>query len=159
MYYDNVLLESIVVLPIELLDFKGIANKADNRLTWAFAHSKELDNIEVQKSKDGIHFTPLSIFTQIEREMLDEAPFPTTYYRLKMMVNDGKAVFSKAIVVANKGRSALTVYPNLVKDELHIVTEEQGGFQVVNLLGQQVMYGQISPRIRCVWVANWGIYY
>ena len=146
-YYDNVLLESIALLPIELLDFKGFANTTTNRLTWTFANAKELDKVEVQKSKDGTHFTPLSILSQKEGELLDETPFSSTYYRLKMTEIDGKTAFSKVIVVANKGTSRLTVYPNLVKDVLNVVTEEKGSFQVVNLLGQQVLKGPITPQI------------
>ncbi len=156
-YYDNVLLESIVVLPIELLDFKGIAEQTSNHLTWMFADTKGLNRVEVEKSKDGLHFTPLSTPNPKGETAVDSDPFDVTYYRLKMMETNDKAVFSKTIVVANKDRSTLTVYPSLVKDILNVETEVSGDFHIVNLLGEQVKQGQISPRIDVSGLPN-GIY-
>ena len=74
-----------------------------------------------------------------------------------MMETNDKAVFSKTIVVANKDRSTLTVYPSLVKDILNVETEVSGDFHIVNLLGEQVKQGQISPRIDVSGLPN-GIY-
>lgn len=146
-YYDNVLLESIVVLPIELLDFKGFTDKTSNRLSWIFADTKALSSLEVQKSKDGLHFTPLSMPDPKGETAVDSDPFDVTYYRLKIVEIDDKEAYSKVIVVANTGTSRLKVYPSLVKDILMIETEVRGDFHIVNLLGQQVKQGQISPRI------------
>ena len=97
-YYDNVTLESLNTLPVELIDFKGVAEKTGNRLTWKLANTKDLDNIILQKSSNGIDFKSLNNTTSC-CEFLDETPFSLSYYRLIIKNLDRTTSFSKIIAL------------------------------------------------------------
>ena len=128
------------VIALELINFQGFAQKKDNYLTWTFADTKDLDIIEVQKSKDGVHFTPLSILTKKEKSLIDKDPFDLTYYRLQMTEINGKEDFSKIVAVkrlATEG-TKIKVFPNPVNDFLMIENGEGKDMVIVNTLGQVV---------------------
>lgn len=128
------------VIALELIDFQGVALKEGNHLAWNFADTKDLDKIEVQKSKDGVHFTPLSIPNPKGETALDSDPFDVTYYRLFMTEINGKEAFSKIIAVKRFGTegSKIKVYPNPVNAVLMIENAEGKDMTVVNALGQVV---------------------
>jgi hypothetical protein len=132
-----------IVISLELLDFQGIAEKTGNRLTWAFVDTKDFLNLEVQKSKDGADFTPLSIFTKNEVSTTDATPFATTYYRLKTTERDGTTSFSKTIAVnrlnTEGGKKKIKIYPNPATDVLTIENTEGKDIEIVNVLGQVVL--------------------
>ncbi len=152
-YYDDLLLESVTVLPLELLDFQGFAEKNGNRMTWQFADTKDLDNLVIEKSKDGLNFTATSgssyrmTKTSPTFNAVDEKPFDVTYYRLKIKDLDGKMSYSKIISISKKENSKLKVYPSITSDFLMIETEEISGFYIYNLLGQTVLSGQTARQI------------
>ncbi len=138
---------NVLVLPLELLDFQGFAEKNRNRLTWTFADTKDLDVVEIEKSKDGSAFTPLSKTATTTSSKIsptfnemDETPFDLTYYRLKMKELDGQISFSKIISVKRNDAdfSKIKVYPNPVNDVLTIENAEEQDIEVVNVLGQTV---------------------
>ncbi len=128
------------IIALELIDFQGFAQKEGNHLTWAFADTKDLDRVEVQKSNDGVHFTPLSILTNKETTTPDNEPLDVTYYRLLMTEINGKEALSKIIAVKRFGTegSKIKVYPNPVKDILMIENAEGKDITIVNALGQVV---------------------
>ncbi len=129
------------VLPVELIDFQGIAAEKGNRLTWILGDAKDLQNIAVQKSKDGVHFNPLSIKTKNERFELDNTPFDVTYYRLTINELDGRSSFSKIITLkrTNTEGSKIKVYPNPATTILTLENAESKDIQIVNILGQTVI--------------------
>ena len=139
-------------LPIELLDFQGFSEGKNNRLSWHFADTKDLESLEIQKSADGKIFTPLSILIKNEelkykdsKKILDEYPFTITYYRLKMNDINGSSQFSKIIVLTSneaKNIKIISISPNPTNAFLDIQFEnprqEVVSFEVFNTLGQLV---------------------
>lgn len=107
---------------------------------------------------------PLSINTVLDSSFLkngtvstlDVSPFSITFYRLKMMDMAGKITFSKIISLENnyaslrgtKQRRGIKVYPNSVSNVLNIeYMDSSRDYQVINLLGQQVMMGKPTKRL------------
>ena len=139
-------------LPIELLDFQGFSEGKNNRLSWHFADTKDLESLEIQKSADGKIFIPLSILIKNEelknkndKKILDEYPFTITYYRLKMNDINGSSQFSKTIVlISNEAKKIkiISISPNPTNAFLDIQFEnprqEAVNFEVFNTLGQLV---------------------
>ncbi len=128
-------------LPVELIDFQGFAEEKGNRLTWILGDAKDLQNMAVEKSKDGSNFTPLSIKAKNERFELDNAPFDVTYYRLIINELDGKSSFSKIIAVKrpNTEGPKIKVYPNPATTILTIENAEGQDILIVNVLEQIVL--------------------
>jgi N-formylglutamate amidohydrolase len=139
------------ILPIELLDFKGVAEKEGNKLTWIFDQSQDVKNIEIQKSANGRDFTPLSILTKNESQFSDAQPFVVTYYRLKVNDLDGNFIFSKIISLKTDNiLRGIKISPNPVFDQLTVefpADTEGEGFYIVNLLGQVVKHGKVMQNI------------
>ena len=118
-------------LPIELLDFKAIANQ-DNQvdLYWATATEINNDYFTIERSKDGIQFEAIeevegagTIFQSRSYHTIDKNPFlGTSYYRLKQTDFDGTFSYSEIRVVHIElnEQSHFAVYPNPMKDVLYI---------------------------------------
>jgi Secretion system C-terminal sorting domain len=149
------------VLPVELLSFSGKNTEGGNLLTWATASEVNNKGFEVERSPQP----PKGAFQTWETigfktannkastyQFLDVAPpSGAAYYRLRQLDNDGKETLSKVISVVqtDKGKG-LTVYPNPVSSLLTIENtdlsrknREESDFQILNLLGQQVLTGKI----------------
>lgn len=149
------------VMPVELLDFSGKYTEGGNLLTWTTAHEVNNKGFQVERRKatsdswDILGFKTVApqapkgaLYTY---DFLDVAPplgAGGAYYRLRQLDNDGKEMFSKIISVEHKGYDKLKVYPNPVTDVLTIGANTEGvDFQILNLLGQQVLSGKATQRI------------
>jgi photosystem II stability/assembly factor-like uncharacterized protein len=150
---------SIVVLPLELLDFQGFAEPKGNRLTWQTAHEVNVSHFVVEKSFDGKVFEAIdevkakgskAAYTYIDTKTSSRIETSTTlmaYYRLRQMDNDGKETLSKIISISQNKLAKLKVYPSVSTGILTIETSETGDYQIFNLLGQQILSGHLSPQI------------
>ena len=127
------------VLPIEIFDFKGFAQKEGNRLTWLLGEQQKVKNIEVQKSKNGRTFTPFTDKIVLdETTILDTNPFAQTYYRLKINDLSDERSFSKIIVVENRNTVKAKIYPSVAIDNLNI--ENVQTLEIINSIGKTVFY-------------------
>jgi Secretion system C-terminal sorting domain len=150
-------------LPIELIDFAAKTTGDKNILTWITASETNNKAFEIERSIDGFNFTAIGSVKAANKansyQYVDYKPFPTSYYRLREIDNDGTVTFSKIVTVSNKGtKGSLKAYPTLVKDILNIETEVVVMYQVVNLFGQQVLSGT-TTQLLDVSALTQGIYF
>jgi hypothetical protein len=144
-------------LPIELLDFKGTPQYNGNLLTWTTASEVNNKGFNVERATPR---PPQGAFDKWEvlgfvnakgkaatYDFLDVTPplGAGAYYRLRQIDNDGKETLSKIISISIKGNTKLTAYPNPVSNVLTVEYTEGSDFQVLNLLGQQVLTGKTPP--------------
>ena len=143
------------VLPIELLSFSGKHTEGGNLLTWQTANEVNNKGFEVERAPqppqgaspmwETIGFVDAK-GKAATYEFTDKAPFGGWgLYRLRQIDYDGKETLSKVISIATKDKGKLTVYPNPVSNTLNLNYTEGGDFQILNLLGQQVMVGKNPP--------------
>ncbi|MDZ7880494.1 MAG: LamG-like jellyroll fold domain-containing protein [Saprospiraceae bacterium] len=137
------------VLPVEIIDFKGQAEKEGNHLTWLLGEIEDVKNIEIEKSNNGKNFTALSILSKNSVDFMDKNPFALSYYRLKINELDGKFVYSKIISIEKAplgGLGAVKIYPSVTSGFLTIENAES--FEIVNAVGQVLMREkQVIPSI------------
>ena len=161
-YYDNVTLESLNTLPVELIDFKGVAEKQGNLLIWKWTNTKDLDNVVLQKSSNGIDFKSLNNTTSC-CEFLDEIPFSLSYYRLKIKDLDGTISFSKIIALQrpNTEGSKISIYPNPATSILIVENAEGQTIEILNVLGQIVATSKANMQQMPMSIAHLtaGIYF
>jgi hypothetical protein len=142
----NGLVNPVYVLPIEILDFQGIAKEEGNFLTWKIGDIHEAESIVLEKSENGKDFTPLSIVSKNQDFYLDKNYFPITYYRLKIKDLSGKIIYSKIISLQNLkapfgGLGVIKIYPNPVSDILTIENlDNANDVEIINILGQTVLH-------------------
>ena len=135
------------VLPVELLDFKGRNTEGWNLLTWQTASEVNNKGFEVERLMDNGQWIILGFVKGNNKAstytFTDNEPLSTSYYRLRQIDFDGKETLSKVISIATKGKGkGLTIYPNPVSNTLTLENTEGSDFQVLNLLGQQVLTGK-----------------
>ncbi len=104
---------SLNPLPIELISFDAQAKTDHVELTWITATEINNDYFTVERSRDGIQFSPIGIMkgagnsTQaISYDLNDENPLTgISYYRLKQTDYDGKYSYSNIVAVKMKATS------------------------------------------------------
>lgn len=114
------------LIPVTLIDFKGIAR--DNRvdLTWYATQETDFRAYEVERSVDGSRFAQIGIvagrnLANYQFEDANVPPVRQVFYRLKMVDIDGKFKYSKTVSVrlrANAG--TLRLLPNPASDQLSV---------------------------------------
>ncbi len=114
----------IVPLPVELLDFSGVAENNEVTLAWSTASELNNDYFEVQRSGDGETFQPIGVVqgngttTDISHyAFVDRSPGQgVNYYRLRQVDHDGAEEIHPIIRVDNEFYQVAgvetSVYPN-----------------------------------------------
>lgn len=143
-----------VVLPIEMLYFKGHSEGSYNVLEWETVTERENDYFNLERSKDGSHF---EFMTQVDGAgnslnniyytRNDYKPFNgITYYRLKQVDFNGTVFYSNIVALENKLNEIYmsTLFPNPttastsfnfytpIKGELSIKVFDQTGRLVID---------------------------
>jgi hypothetical protein len=135
------------VLPVELLSFSGQNTEGGNLLTWQTANEVNNKGFSVERKKaTGDSWYVLGFVVSNSKSatynFTDNTPLSISSYRLRQIDNDGKETLSKVITIQTNGtKGKLAVYPNPVSNILTVHTEGSD-FQILNLLGQQVMSGK-----------------
>jgi len=146
---DELKIFGTTVLPIELLRFTGKNTEGGNLLTWKTANEVNNKGFQVERQIENADWTTLDFVKANGKastyQFTDNNPSATAYYRLRQIDNDGKETLSKVISIATKGHGKLVFYPNPISNTLTVNTEESD-FQIFNLLGQQILRGQISAQ-------------
>jgi len=132
------------ILPIELLNFKGITNNNSNILFWFTSTEINNDYFTVEKSMDAIYFIEIGTIqgagnsnSVLEYQFIDDnLTEPVNYYRLKQTDFDGKYTYSNVIVLSNQSSS--NIYFNNTSNLLEIGKIE-GNVKIYNLQGQELM--------------------
>jgi N-formylglutamate amidohydrolase len=137
-------------LPITLLKFEGFRFGTVNRLMWKTETEINNKGFDIERSTDGKAFEKWAYVPSKTKNGNSNAPFDyeiddntplsnLTYYRLKQTDFDGKTTYSPIISIENqKGKNALTVYPNPSKGTFHIViNNKEEGQSIVTLYNMQ----------------------
>jgi hypothetical protein len=149
---NRVMTSPDAVLPVELLSFTGKHTEGGNLLTWTTANEVNNKGFQVERQQaTGDSWDILGFKTANSKastyQFTDDAPFTTSYYRLRQIDNDGTETLSKVIsIAAVETRHALSLHPNPVSNTLTIETDLSGNFQILNLLGQQVLTGKTTAQ-------------
>ena len=109
-------------LPVELTTFKGEARQKANMLTWETASEINSDEFIVERAPEAEDELFNAIGTVDAKgnttgtskyDFMDDQPLPVSYYRLKIIDNDGSYEYSKIIVLQNNnvGTGHVNVYP------------------------------------------------
>lgn len=112
------------LLPLTLVDFSGVTEGNSNRLAWITANEINTSHFEIEKSEDGIHYIKAG---QVAANgwgggtyrFTDNAVSAATFYRLKMVDNDGTFTYSNILVLGKNGKQ-VSIFPNPVTDVLTI---------------------------------------
>jgi Leucine-rich repeat (LRR) protein len=151
--FDNDLtpLPTCTPLGVELLNFDAKNTEGGNLITWTTANELNNKHFDIEHSTDGTTFHSIGQVKGNNKpssyQFVDNQPFATSYYRLRQIDFDGTETYSKIVSVVQTGKGkGLKVYPNPVSSLLTIDNTEGSDFQILNLLGQQVLAGKTGGQ-------------
>lgn len=116
--FEDVVVDSVVVLPIKLRAFNANRIEKKVELNWVIESDKNLSYFVVQRSLNGVHFEdiatikalPTNNYNLTDNNVEDK----NLYYRLESISNDGKSSFSNIILLkyASNNLFDISAYPN-----------------------------------------------
>ncbi len=157
-------------LPVELLDFQGVAQDENVFLTWKTATERDNKEFQIERSKDATTWETIGSIAgrgnsiQLQNyDFLDKNPFKgNNYYRLKQVDFGGRSEYSKSILVkmSNKNNE-ISIFPNPNKGVFMLSGIENlsnVGIEIFNNLGQKVIFSNQKNQIDLSHLPN-GIYH
>jgi hypothetical protein len=112
-YYD------FVILPVKLTSFTATKNNKEVDLRWITTEESNMNHYEIEKSVTGNSFATIKTINSRgtsstnDYSITDQQPNKgINYYRLKMIDNNGKTVYSKIAAVYFSNGKAIILYPN-----------------------------------------------
>lgn len=140
----------VIVMPVKLISFSGIASGRDVELSWVTATENNNHYFIIQRSADGVKFDSIGTVqgngnstSKITYGYSDvKVPGSAAYYRLKQVDYDGITAYSKiayVILAQSAAEDATTVdeiemYPNPADNQVII---KAAGLTSVRILNQQ----------------------
>lgn len=130
------------VLPVSLLSFNASTKFNGALLTWSTASEKSNKHFVLEKSIDGISFTPIAEIRGKENsseksnyQYIDKDFNKSAYYRLTQVDINGKQTIYSDLVRHLKFMSfAVVAYPNPTTENLFINTESISTNSIVKLM-------------------------
>jgi len=148
----------ILILPVELISFKGEKENDKVRLDWSTLTEVDNDYFTVEHSENGREFTTLGKINgannstaRLDYQYLHTSPNEgANYYRLLQTDMNGASSYSEVINV-EFAKVRLGMYPNPATQEIVIGSEQQESIQVFiyNNVGKELMHhvGQSNSSI------------
>ncbi len=117
-----------VILPVELIAFRGYRDNADVILEWVTESEENNDRFVVEHSADARNFEAIgerpgagtTNETQYYTFKHHRAIRGNNYYRLKQIDTDGSFEYSEVVVVEIQSGDLFTVRPTQADDEIHV---------------------------------------
>ena len=152
--FSQFILTNNAALPIELLDFKAVLINQKVEISWQVADEKDVNHYLVERSFDGKTFELFSKQAKGIFQTVDRTPqYGVTYYRLKVVENDGRYSYApiRSVDLEQKQKTAFKIYPNPTADILNIQFNAERSqvvdFELINAIGQIVHAFRIDSKM------------
>ena len=130
--YDNLTLEGDPVsLPLLLQSFNGTITNNNAKLTWTASNEVNVKEYQVEASTDRKNFEVLDVVSANNKKGLNDyeytgvAPKTTTYYRLKMIDNNGSFNYSSLVALSGAvSNNKITAFPNPAVNTITLTHEQ-----------------------------------
>ncbi|MBI3717638.1 MAG: T9SS type A sorting domain-containing protein [Sphingobacteriales bacterium] len=125
-------------LPLTLLSFTGGWEDNKALLSWVTETETNVNCFEIERSVTGSGFVKIGSIKATSIPALrntysftDDNPLlPITYYRLKMIDEDGKSKYSPVVVLKETNKQTISAYPNPFTDKIKIGYESRMNTQL-----------------------------
>jgi hypothetical protein len=145
-------------LPIKLTAFDATKAGSSNNIHWKAECTSTQAVFEIERSTDGHNFQKIETIVADQTRCLlpfdyqDRAPAAgNNFYRVKVVDVDGKAYYSRIVVVINrtKGFELVGVYPSLIttgqlKVNVTAASRDKAELYITNISGQVIKRMQTS---------------
>ncbi|HWZ21789.1 MAG TPA: PKD domain-containing protein, partial [Cytophagaceae bacterium] len=135
-------------LPVDFIYFKATPDGTSNLIEWATANEWNNDHFVLERSDDGINFTPITKISgagnssqiQYYNYIDSYAQRGVVYYRLAQVDINGGTHYSIIVSLNRNGDDLVKVAPNPFTDQTNLVflTNVAASVRVVDLVGRIV---------------------
>ena len=147
-------------LPVKLLSFGAASNAEEVSLSWKTVNEINTAGFDVEASKDAVDFKKVGFVTSLDKnsavvsDYYFNTPYlsgaPTSYFRLKMLDQDGSFSYSRIVTVHKEGvASDYQIFPNPLNNE-DLTVKSAGAktgqvqITVLDIRGQVVYQSQVD---------------
>jgi hypothetical protein len=132
------------VTPLHLLSFSGSAGSTSNLLQWKTVDEINTRSFQVERSGDGAQFSMIGTVAARNRSgenlyaFQDSARMEgSSFYRLKMIDQDGQFTYSRIIKLEHVSNGTLHVYPNPAANYINLSgLPGTGLIEIINMEGR-----------------------
>lgn len=115
-------------LPVTFASFSGKLQGNNVQLSWVTSTEINSSHFEVERSKDGIHFSKIGLTaaagnsnSRQDYAFIDPSLTEGTYYyRLRQVDNDGRSKYSAVINIRVRAKAEIVVMPNPASQQIQI---------------------------------------
>ena len=163
-YWSSVVQDSFCydyILPVELFEFTVRRQAEDALLQWKTASEVDINYYQIEKSTDGITFSPIGQVaasgnaTEIEvYEFLDtnlkNVHFSYVYYRIKIVETTNEVEYSKikSLKLIQSVDGLVSIYPNPANETVTILIytkrSDSGQLELLDVSGRILDYREIE---------------
>jgi uncharacterized repeat protein (TIGR03803 family) len=147
-----------IALPFDLLSFKGNKEAVANKLQWEASCTDAVD-FYIERSENGTNFQQVGLVMAQQQDcsnpftFFDQNPPAKSYYRLKMVEQNGPVKYSQIILLNRDGHDNFTVsiFPNPVVGshaglQINAVKKMTLPFTISDAMGRVVMQKEVSVQ-------------
>lgn len=153
-YYsrDTVTITVDAAMPLRLLNYNAFKSGNCIKNTWQTANEVNVSHFNIQRSADGTLFTTIANIAANNNasnsyNYIDASPLlGVSYYRIECVDKDGKILYSSIKQINNNGKQEVAVYPNPVKNILHITGDDIKQVEVLNAYGARILVKNINSN-------------
>ena len=148
------IVEQATILPVRLLDFKGVLSGNIVKLNWKTTAETNNRGFDIERSTDGITFGKIGFVSALNGSVVNNYNFDDVqiikgnryYYRLKQIDNDSRSSYSPVVNITYLDKEQFTWYPNPVKNKLVIQNNgvaKNASVSITDLGGRSIYKSQM----------------
>jgi len=123
-------------LPVTINGFTGKLQNGIAKLQWQIGVETNFNHFELQKGVDGSVFSTVTT-ANAEGSNTDYTASVAqveakAYYRLKVVDNDGKFVYSSVVQLSQISKGNVSIYPNPARDYINVTVTGSGSIYIFN---------------------------
>ena len=145
--YYSLAASPISILPIHRLALSGKTDAGSHSLNWSYESDEAVKQIEIQNSKDGVHFDAL---TQVSagtktfswKPLSDNTP----YYRIRVITSaDERSYYSNIINLRDRGdeKATVRIMNTIVANAIVVNANGESNYQVLDGTGRLLQRGKL----------------
>lgn len=142
------------VVPLNLINFTATANSCRANLNWETGTEQNINNIEIERSSDGISFYKVGSMNSKGSNSLYSFEITNnsnSYYRLKINDLDGRYVYSKIIYLKSSCQANLySIISNPANNYIEILGLKSTNQIIISDMSGRILkklYSTQSPKI------------
>jgi hypothetical protein len=135
-----------ITLPIRSLTLSGRVSSGVHSLNWVYQSDEASKEIDVQDSKDGIHFESLAQLNA-DNKSFSYKPLTsgTMYYRVRVVTTDDKSFYSNILILRenNDDNAAVRIMNTIVTNSVVLNSDKEYSYQLLDGTGRLMQRGQL----------------